>query len=49
MIGDNMLDKKIVLVLIFIVAMLSISAANASENTDNSTDVVNNESIDDSA
>ena len=49
MIGDNMLDKKIVLVLIFIVAMLSISAANASENTDNSTDVVKNESIDDSA
>ncbi len=46
MIGDNMLDKKIVLVLIFIVAILSISAVNASENRDNSTDVVvNNESI----
>ena len=49
MIGDNMLDKKIVLVLIFIVAILSISAVNASENRDNSTDVVvNNESIADS-
>ena len=49
MIGDNMLDKKIVLVLIFIVAILSISAVNASENSDNSTDVVvNNESIADS-
>ena len=44
-----MLDKKIVLVLIFIVAILSISAVNASENRDNSTDVVvNNESIADS-
>ena len=49
MIGDNMLDKKIVLVLIFIVAILSISAVSASENRDNSTDVViNNESIADS-
>ena len=47
--GDDMLDKKIVLVLIFIVAILSISAVNASENRDNSTDVVvNNESIADS-
>ena len=47
MIGDNMLDKKIVLVLIFIVAILSISAVNASENRDNSTDVVvNNEKTD---
>ena len=46
MIGDNMFDKKIVLVLIFIVAILSISAANASENRNNATDVViNNESI----
>ena len=49
MIGDNMLDKKIVLVLIFIVAILSISAANASENRNNATGVVvNNESISDS-
>lgn len=49
MIGDNMLDKKIVLVLIFIVAILSISAANASENRNNATGVVaNNESIGDS-
>ena len=41
-----MFDKKIVLVLIFIVAILSISAANASENRNNATDVViNNESI----
>lgn len=48
MIGDNMLDKKIVLVLIFIVAILSISAANASENRDNATGVVvNNESMGD--
>lgn len=47
--GDDMLDKKIVLVLIFIVAILSISAANASENRDNATGVVvNNESISDS-
>ena len=46
MIGDNMLDKKIVLVLIFIVAILSISAVNASENRNNATSVVvNNESI----
>lgn len=44
-----MLDKKIVLVLIFIVAILSISAANASENRDNATSVVvNNESMGDS-
>ncbi|MEE1337303.1 hypothetical protein, partial [Methanobrevibacter sp.] len=44
-----MLDKKIVLVLIFIVAILSISAANASENRDNATGVVvNNESMGDS-
>ncbi|WP_292603274.1 cyclophilin-like fold protein [Methanobrevibacter sp. UBA212] len=44
-----MLDKKIVLVLIFIVAILSISAANASENRNNATGVVvNNESISDS-
>ena len=49
MIGDDMLDKKIVLVLIFIVAILSISAANASENRNNATGVVvNNESISDS-
>ena len=49
MIGDNMLDKKIVLVLIFIVSILSISAANASENRNNVTGVVaNNESIGDS-
>ena len=49
MIGDDMLDKKIVLVLIFIVAILSISAANASENRDNATGVVvNNESMGDS-
>ena len=49
MIGDDMLDKKIVLVLIFIVAILSISAANASENRNNTTGVVvNNESISDS-
>ena len=47
--GDDMLDKKIVLVLIFIVAILSISAANASENRNNATGVVaNNESISDS-
>lgn len=47
--GDDMLDKKIVLVLIFIVAILSISAANASENRDNATSVVvNNESMGDS-
>ena len=46
---DNMFDKKIVFVLIFIVAILSISAANASENMNNATDVVvNNESIADS-
>jgi len=44
-----MLDKKIVLALIFIVAILSISAANASENRDNATSVVvNNESMGDS-
>lgn len=44
-----MLDKKIVLVLIFIVAILSISAANASENRNNATSVVvNNESMGDS-
>ena len=49
MIGDDMLDKKIVLVLIFIVAILSISAANASENRDNATSVVvSNESVGDS-
>ena len=49
MIGDNMLDKKIALVLIFVVAILSISAANASENRSNPTEgVVNNESIADS-
>ena len=49
MISDDMLDKKIVLVLIFIVAILSISAANASENRDNATGVVvNNESMGDS-
>ena len=47
--SDDMLDKKIVLVLIFIVAILSISAANASENRNNATGVVvNNESISDS-
>ncbi len=46
---DNMFDKKIVFVLIFIVAILSISAANASENRNNATDVVvNNQSIADS-
>ena len=49
MIGDNMLDKKIVLVLIFIVAILSISAVSASENRDNETSVVvNKESMGDS-
>ena len=46
--GDNLFDKKIVLVLVFIVAILGISAVNASENGDNSTDVVNNESAVDS-
>ena len=46
--GDDMLDKKIVLVLILIVAILSISAANASENRDNATSVVvSNESVGD--
>ena len=49
MIGDNMLDKKIVLVLIFIVAILSISAVSASENRNNVTSVVvSNESVGDS-
>ena len=49
MIGDNMLDKKIVLVMILIVAILSISAVSASENRNNVTSVVvSNESVGDS-
>ena len=37
-----MLDKKITLMLIFIVVILSVSAVNAVENSENTTDIADN-------